>query len=209
MPFRQRPVRSNASDRATVYSDVSDDSEADEDDEMAMADEMREALDEAGDDLDDSGEDDDSEGDDDEGDHDEDGEHAHHHHHHHHDGDDDEDSIEDEVGEYIDDEDGEEVDIRADLNEAIANGQLEPVDDFTTQLINDRMDLAGEPDDGGMIQATWGDEGPLHGGEGDMEGGGIPEGADIEDDDDDDLDDIGRSGGTGRQGKSRITDVVL
>ena len=128
---------------------------------MAMANEIREAIDDA-DDMDDSSSEDD---DGDEQDHDEDA------------GDDVEDAR--------DDEEEDTNDIQAGLTAVLQNGQIEMVDDLTGQLVNDPLDLPGEPDEGGILQAGWGDEGGLPDDEGDMEGGDVPEGDDYDDEEND------------------------
>ena len=147
-------------------SDVSDDSELDEEEDAAMANEMRDAIDDA--DMETSSSEDD---DGDEQDLDEDNESSA-----------DAEEIRDEEG-------GGESHIQAEINAALENGQLEVVDDVTGQMISDQMDLLGEQDEGGMIQTAWGHEGGFPDEEEDMEGGDVPDGDDLDDDEDEDGDD--------------------
>ena len=185
-------------------SDVSDDSEAEEE-EMAMANEMRDALDGEDDDMESSSEDDDDQ------DEDEDDGDDHHGHGHVHMLDDDEG-----IEVFDDDDEGQDVgDIQAELSAALQNGQLEPVDDFTAQLINEQMDQMGQPDNGGMIQVAAGGagwDGPPGGpvgddDEDDMEGDG--QGADdaYDEDDDDDEDELGDEEGGGPPGHFDVNEM--
>jgi hypothetical protein len=154
-----------------IYSDVSDESDMDEDDEMAMAHEMRDAM-EGADDMNDSSSDNSEDDDDDDMDNDE------------------EDGF--EIGEEIDDGGDAHTgrEIQAELAAALRNGQLEPVDDFTGQMLANEMDMLGEPDMGGMVRIEFGDEGGPPIDDGDLEGNDGPEdeeqGVIIDDEDDDD-----------------------
>lgn len=183
-------------------SDVSDDSEAEEE-EMAMANEMRDALDGEDDDMESSSEDDDDQ-DDEEDDVDD-------HHGHAHMLDDDEG-----IEVFDDDDEGQDVgDIQAELSAALQNGQLEPVDDFTAQLINEQMDQMGQPGNGGMLQvapggAGW--DGPSGGQDGDdeeedMEGDGQEAGDFYGEEEDDDDDDLGDEEGGGPPGHFDVNEM--
>lgn len=168
-------------EEGVVPSDVSDTSEG-EDDEMEMAGEIRNGLDDGDDGMGSTDDEGDSE-------------------------DDDEDGEEGDI-EIIDgvDEDGP-IDLQADITAALQNGQLEPVDDFTNRLINEGMDLLGEPGEDGLVQVgsavPWDQGGPPEDDEDDLEGGAAPDADDFSDgdqdsleQDDDDDDDVQGAPGT-------------
>lgn len=157
-------------DEGAVPSDISDESEGEED-MMDLAHEVEEELDAEDEDEDGSSQDEDDE--DEEGEHDE-----------------DEDDEHDDDLEELDD--GPAIDMQADIAAALRNGHLEPVDDFTSRLINEQMNMFGEPADGGMIQAHFGDNNQLQDDDNDnLEEGDAPDDEDDESDgDDDDGDDV-------------------
>lgn len=153
-------------EEGAVPSDVSDESE-NEEDMMDLAHDVEEEIDDEEDDEDDE----EGSSEDDEGlhDHDEEEDHLDH---------------------------LEELDevpagaMQADIAAALRNGHLEPVDDFTSRLINEQMDMLGEPAEGGMMQAHFGEDNRLQDDDNEnLEDGDAPDDEDDESDEDD-LDDL-------------------
>lgn len=172
-------------EEGAVPSDVSDETD-NEDDEMDLPHDMDDQLDGEDDDDDDDSDSDEEEDEDDE-DNDLDGdEHEHDH------------------GDLDDLEEAPEV-VQADLAAALRNGHLEPVDDFTSRILNEQMDLFGQPSEGGLLHAQLGDDGRIVDEEDDnLEDGGAPEG----DDDDDEVDEDDNDGPPMR-GKSQESNLGL